>query len=177
MLYAFGWFLHWRHAALGSVQYTHSTLSCLSEILSFYDTAGFMYLSNSGLWWDFVYICDSGPLSISAMGLHTPYNAWPSQWSIFIILFGLWDTATVHVTTLCGMCWTSLWEPVSLQYTLYISGGGIPEHLPTKEKNWLIPWTVSRVMSLMPMIPLLSMMFFRPRVYLKGSVSPKMCSR
>ncbi len=28
-MYAFGWFLHWRHIALGSVQYTHST--CLAQ--------------------------------------------------------------------------------------------------------------------------------------------------
>jgi hypothetical protein len=26
ILYAFGWFLHWQHVALGSVQYTHSTV-------------------------------------------------------------------------------------------------------------------------------------------------------
>ncbi len=31
ILYAFGWFLHWRHVALCSVQYTHSTDLTLRE--------------------------------------------------------------------------------------------------------------------------------------------------
>ncbi len=33
ILYAFGWFLHWRHVALGSVQYTHSTVTANVPLL------------------------------------------------------------------------------------------------------------------------------------------------
>jgi hypothetical protein len=45
ILYAFGWFLHWRHVALGSVQYTHSTGCRLQRLCTLYTCTGYSQLS------------------------------------------------------------------------------------------------------------------------------------